>query len=163
VIDRVRILRTLPRTPLARSLAVALSLALSQAVTPAVHAAPAVPTAPTHLVDASQMTARLLEAARTRDEKVHLFQDALATADAQAQARKLGQDPARLKAAVAHLSDKELEDLSQRAAKVKDVAAGHHPNDSLAVLGIVLLVAGLVVLIAVAADHDHYYDDCYCY
>jgi hypothetical protein len=156
VIDGGRILRTLPRTTLARGLAVALSLALSQAVTPAVHAAPA------HLVDPSQVTARLIESAQTREAKIRLFQDALATPEAQAQARRLGRNPVQLKAAVAHLSDKELQDLSQRATRVKDVAAGHGTNDSLAILGLVLLVAGVVVLLAVANDGG-YYDDCYCY
>jgi hypothetical protein len=155
VIDRGRILRTLPRTTLARGLAVALSLALSQALTPAAHAAP------THLVDPSQVTARLLEAAQTREAKIRLFQDALATPEAQGQARRMGQDPAKLKAGVAHLSDKELQDLTERARRVKDVAAGHHTNDGLVILGLVLLVAGIITLLVVASDH--YYDDCYCY
>jgi hypothetical protein len=63
---------------------------------------------------------------------------------------------------VPHLSDTELKDLSERASRVKDVRAGHGSNDALAILGIMLLVAGVAVLIAVA--NDEYYDDyCYCY
>ena len=35
-------------------------------------------------------------------------------------------------------------------------------NDGLIIAGIVLLLAGVAVLVAVGND-DYYYDDCYCY
>jgi hypothetical protein len=73
----------------------------------------------------------------------------------------MGLQADRLRAAVPHLSDAELLDLSQRAEKVKDVAAGYH-DDGLAIVGLVLLLAGLAVLVAVS-EGDEYYDDCYCY
>ena len=78
----------------------------------------------------------------------------------------MGADPDRLRAAVPHLSDRELAELSARATQVKDVAAGHGGGDEgLVLLGVLLLVAGIVVLAAVAEDHydDDYWDDCWCY
>lgn len=144
------------RTMLGRTLAVSLSLALSQIAAPVVQAAEG------HLVDQGTIAARLIERAQSRDEKVRLFQDALAKPEVQKQARSMGLSPDRLRAAVPHLSDKELADLSDRATRAKDVVAGHSPNDGLAILGLVLLLVGVVVLIAVA--DDGYYDDyCYCY
>ncbi len=78
-------------------------------------------------MDQSQVARRLLESARTRDERVTLFQAALGTEEARQKARSMGADPDRLRAAVPHLSDRELADLASRAALVKqDVAAGHH-------------------------------------
>lgn len=146
------------RTTLGRSLAVSLSLALSQIIVPKAQAAEG------HLVAPETIAARLVARAQSRDEKVRLFQDALARPEVQKQARSMGLSPDRLRTAVPHLSDKELEDLSARASRAKDVVAGHSTNDGLAILGLVLLLVGVVVLIAVAADDDYYYDDsCYCY
>ena len=56
----------------------------------------------------------------------------------------MGADPDRLRAAVPHLTDRELADLSARAAQVKDVAAGHHGggDGALILIGVLLLVAG---------------------
>ena len=86
----------------------------------------------------------------TREERVKLFQDALATREAREKARAMGEDPDRLRAAVPHLTDRELADLSARAAQVKDVAAGHGGTDgALVLLGVLLLVAGIAVLVAV--------------
>ncbi len=109
------------------------------------------------------ISARLVAQARSRDEKVRLFQDALAKPEVQKQARSMGFSPDRLRAAVPHLSDRELQDLSARASRANDVVAGHSSNDGLVILGLVLLVVGVVVL--VAASSDGYYDDgsCYCY
>jgi hypothetical protein len=157
------------RTTWGRALAVWLSVGLSQVAVPVV--APAAP-APTpsqgHLVDQGQVARRLLERAKTRDERVKLFQEALATPEARQKARALGADPDRLRAAVPHLTDRELADLSARAAQVKDVAAGHHGggNGAIVMLGILLLVAGIAVLVAVGDDYyddDYYWDDCWCY
>ena len=110
-----------------------------------------------HLVDQSQVARRLIESARTRDERVALFQAALGTDEARQQARSMGADPDRLRAAVPHLSDRELADLATRAALVKqDVAAGHRrhggPQAALVVVGVLLLVTGIAVLAAVAGD-----------
>jgi len=157
------------RTTWGRALAVWLSVGLSQAAVPAV--APAAPSpglANGHIVDQGQVAHRLLERAKTRDERVKLFQDALATPEARQKARSLGTDPDRLRAAVPHLTDRELADLSARAAHVKDVAAGHHggSDGALIMLGILLVVAGIAVLVAVGDDHysdDYYWDDCWCY
>lgn len=142
------------RTTLGRTLAVTLSFALSQITVPAAQAATP------HLVGQGQMVERLLEQARSREEKVKLFQDALAAPEVKQHARAMGVSADKLRAAVPHLSDKELQDLSQRALRAKDVAAGYHDDDSLVILGIILLVAGLAILVAYG---DGYYDDCYCY
>ena len=137
-----------------RVVATALSLALLGLGGPRAQAAP-------HVVTPQDIAKRLFEKAQTREARQRLFQEALATPQAQKQARAMGLDPARLRAAVPHLSDEELLDLQARALRAKDVRAGHGV-DGLAVLGIMLLIAGVAVLIAVA--NDGYYDDyCYCY
>jgi len=154
------------RTTWGRALAVWLSVGLSQVAVPAVApAAPAPGLSSGHLVDQGQVARRLLERAKTRDERVKLFQEALATPEARQKARAMGADPDRLRAAVPHLTDRELADLSARAAQVKDVAAGHHGNGAVVMLAVLLLVAGIVVLVAVGDDyyHDEYWDDCWCY
>jgi len=155
------------RTTWGRALAVWLSVGLSQVAVPAVApAAPAPGVSEGHLVDQGQVARRLLERAKTRDERLKLFQDALGTPEARQKARAMGVDPDRLRAAVPHLTDRELADLSTRAAQVKDVAAGHGGSDgALILLGVLLLVAGIAVLVAVSDDyyHDDYWDDCWCY
>jgi hypothetical protein len=158
------------RTTWGRALAVWLSVGLTQAAVPAASpAAPAPGLASGHLVDQGQVARRLLERAKTRDERVKLFQEALATPEARQKARSLGADPERLRAAVPHLTDRELADLSARAAQVKDVTAGHGggANGAIVMLGILLVVAGIAVLVAVADDNyydeDYYWDDCWCY
>ena len=157
----------LARTTWGRALAVWLSVGLSQVAVPAAAPAAPGPGLPAgHLVDQSQVARRLLERAKTRDERVKLFQEALATPEARQKARSMGADPDRLRAAVPHLTDRELADLSARAAQVKDVAAGHGGGDgALILLGVLLLVAGIAVLVAVGDDyyHDEYWDDCWCY
>lgn len=144
------------RSTLGRALAVSLSFAVSQA------AAPFAEAATTHLVGSRQVADRLLAGAKSREEKVELFQKALRTPEVERQARVMGVSAEKLAAAVPHLSDKELLDLSQRAARAKDVVAGHGNNDGLVIVGIVLLLAGVAVLVAVGNDGG-YYDDCYCY
>jgi len=155
------------RTTWGRALAVWLSVGLVQVAVPAVAPAAPAPGLPAaHLVDQSQVARRLLERAKTREERIKLFQDALATPEARQKARSMGADPDRLRAAVPHLTDRELADLSARAAQVTDVAAGHHGgNGALILLGVLLLVAGIAVLVAVNNDyyHDDYWDDCWCY
>lgn len=143
------------RTSFGRTLAAALSLAVSQAAVPAAQAAE-------HLVDSQGIAARLLENARTRDERLALFQNALAQPEVRREARARGVSADKLGKALPHLSDAELADLSARAANVKDVTAGHGSNDGVVILGLVLLLVGVAVLIAAAYD-DNYYDDCYCY
>jgi len=143
------------RTSFGRTLAAALSLAVSQVAAPAAQASE-------HLVDSQGMAQRLLENARTRDERIALFGRALAQPEVRREARAHGVSADKLSRALPHLSDAELADLSARAANVKDVTAGHHSNDGVVILGIVLLAVGVGVLIAASYD-DHYYDDCYCY
>jgi len=152
------------RTTWGRALAVWLSIGVSQLAVPVAHAAAPAPTG-NHLVDQSEVARRLIESAHTRDERVALFQAALGTEEARAQARSMGADPDRLRAAVPHLSDRELADLATRAAQVKqDVMAGHRhrggPEAALIVVGVLLLVTGIAVLVAVAAGHD---DECWDY
>jgi hypothetical protein len=146
------------RTTLGRMLAVSLSVALSQIAAPLAQAAEG-----GHVVAPGTISARLVAQARSRDEKVRLFQDALAKPEVQKQARSMGFSPERLRAAVPHLSDRELQDLSARASRAGDVVAGHSTNDGFVILGLVLLLVGVAVL--VAASSDGYYDDgsCYCY
>ncbi len=157
------------RTSWGRALAVAMSVAVSQIAVPAAQAAAPPPEAGQHLVDRTEIAGRLLESAQTREQRVKLFQDALATDEVRRQARALGADPDRLHAAVPHLSDSELAELAARATQVRDVAAGHgrhYGNGGLVLIGILLLVAGIVVLAAVLDDDyydDYYWDDCYCY
>ena len=156
----------LARTTWGRALAVWLSVGLTQVALPAAASAAPGPDVPAgHLVDRAEVARRLLERAKTRDEQVKLFQEALGTPEARQKARAMGQDPDRLRAAVPHLTDRELADLSARAAQVKDVSAGHGGGDTaLIMLGIVLLVAGIAVLVAVGDDsYDEYWDDCWCY
>jgi len=43
------------------------------------------------------------------------------------------------------------------------VTAGHSTNDGIVIIGLVLLLAALVVLVAAGDYNDGYYDDCYCY
>ncbi|HEY6548443.1 MAG TPA: PA2779 family protein [Vicinamibacteria bacterium] len=138
----------------ARLWAAALTVSLSAVGAPRLRAA-------THVVAPEQIAKRLLAAAETREAKLRLVRDALATPEAQKQARALGLDPQRLQSAVPHLSDAELRDLEARAVRAKDVRAGHGA-DGLAILGILLLIAGVAVLLA-AADDGYYDDYCYCY
>lgn len=149
------------RTAVGRALAVLLAFAMSQLAAPVAYAVDAVP-APAHLVASAQVQGRLADAAAARADQVRAVQSVLDTAEARRQAGVLGVDAGRLRSAVPHLSDVELADLSARAAQVKDVAAGHHTNDEgLIILGVVLLVAGLVLLATM--DGYGYYDDCGCY
>ncbi len=160
------------RTTWGRALAVGVSLSVSQVAVPVAYAAAPAP-AGHHVVDQSQVARRLLESARTREERVALFQAALGTEEARQKARSMGADPDRLRAAVPHLSDRELADLASRAALVKaDVAAGHRrhggPAVGLVVVGVLLLVTGIAVLAAVAGEYDDDdwdddWDDCDCW
>jgi hypothetical protein len=144
------------RTTVGRGLAIALSLAVAHLAVPTAQAAT------THLVDQSQMVQRLVDSAKSREEKVQLFQRALDTPEVRRQAKSMGLDADKIRAGIPHLTDAELQDLSRRAANTKDVVAGHHTSDSgLIILGVVLLVAGIALLVALA--DDGYYDDCYCY
>jgi hypothetical protein len=145
------------RTPFGRTLAVTLAALLSQM------AAPLAQAGTPHLADPQQVGGRLQEGAKSREDAVRLLQDALAAPSAQRQAKALGMNAGRLRSAVPHLSDQELRDLGERAARAQDLAAGYHGNDGLVILGVVLLLAGLAVLVAVSDYDDYYYDDCYCY
>jgi hypothetical protein len=155
------------RTTFQRALAVWLSVGLVYAAVPARAAETAAPSGSAHVVDQGQVARRLIESAQTREQRIKLFQDALSTSEAQKKARAMGADPARLRAAVPHLTDRELADLSARATQVKDVAAGHGGggDGALILVGVLLLVAGIAVLVAVSGDgyYDDYYDDCWCY
>ena len=146
------------RTTLGRVLAVSLSIALSQIAAPLAQAAEG-----GHVVAPGTISARLVAQARSRDEKVRLFQDALAKPEVQKQARSMGFSPERLRAAVPHLSDRELQDLSARASRANDVVAGHSTNDGFAILGLVLLLVGVAVLVAASSDGYYEDDSCYCY
>lgn len=144
------------RTALGRTVAVCLSLAVSQIAAPIAHADGG------HLVAANDVATRLASSAAERDAQVRAVQAALETDEARRQAGVLGASLPRLRAAVPHLSDRELADLSSRAAGLKDVAAGHHHNDEgLIILAIVMIVAATAIIIA--ASHDGYYNDCGCY
>lgn len=144
------------RTSLGRTLATALSLAVSQLCLPAAQAAE-------HMVDSRTLAERLLESVKTREEKIALFQQALGRPEVRQKARSMGVSADKLAKALPHLSDAELADLSTRAARVKDVTAGHGSNDGMAILGLVLLLAAVVVLVAANGYDSGYYDDCYCY
>lgn len=143
------------RTTLGRGLAVGLALAVSQVTAPAAWAV-----AP-HMVEARQMGERLEQDAAARAERVKLVQDVLDSKAAQKQAGVMGLNVGRLRAAVPQLSSAELNDLAARAQSTKDLAAGYH-DDGLLIVGVVLLLAGLAVLVAVG-DDSSYYDDCGCY
>jgi hypothetical protein len=137
------------RTALGRTVAVCLSIGLSQGLAPVAQAAT------THLVDQGSVADRLLDNAKTRQEKIDLFQKALSTPEAKSQAKLMKLDSERLRAAVPHLSDQELQDITQRAHNARDITAGYyHDDDGLAAVGIILLVAAAAILIVVA---DHHY------
>ncbi len=144
------------RTVFGRTLAFTLAVALSQVAAPVAQAAG-------HLVAPADMTARLQQDAAARQVRIQLVHGILDSQQARHQVGVMGLDGARLRAAVPHLSDAELKDLGVRAQQVKDVAAGHRGGggDGLAIVGLVLLLAGLAVLVAAAGDDS--YDDCYCY
>lgn len=150
------------RTTWGRGLAVWLSLGVAHLATPVASAA-----GTGHVVDTSQVARRLVEQARTREERVKLFQDALGTRPARERAVALGADPDRLRAAIPHLTDRELAELSARATKVKDVAAGHYgggPEGAIVLLGVLLIVAGVIAIVAVSDGYyDDDWDDCWCY
>jgi len=118
-------------------------------------------------VDGEALAARLNSEAAERQVRLALVRDVLDSPQARRRAGLLGLEPERLRAAVPHLSADELKELSVRAQQVKDVlAAGHEHEGSgaLALVGLLLVVAGVVVLLAVAEyDDDYYDDDCYCY
>jgi hypothetical protein len=159
------------RTTLGRALAVWLSVGMVQMAVPA-QAAPAADPAPDrsarHLLNQEQVARRLLESAQTREQRIKLFQDALATSEAQKRARLMGADPDRLRAAVPHLSDRELADLAARATQAKDVAAGHGHGygggeEALIIVGVALLVTGIILIAAAAEDCDDWGDCDYDY
>jgi hypothetical protein len=143
--------RTIP----GRTLAVLLSLGLSQVVAPVAHADDG------HLLTPGLPSSRVADRAAERAAQVKAVQAVLDTTEARRQAGVLGASLPKLRAAVPHLSDAELADLSSRASHVKDVAAGH-TDDGLIIVAIVLLVAAAAVLVAVGDDYG-YYDDCGCY
>ena len=147
------------RTRLGRGLAVALSFAVTQLAVP-VHAASAA--ADGHLVGTGLAAQRVASRAAERDAQVRLVESVLSTPAAESQARALRVDLERMKSAVPHLSDSELQDLSVRATSVKDLAAGHGSDDGLVIAAIVVLVVALVVVAAAAGGYDDY-DDCDCY
>lgn len=153
------------RTTLGRCVAVVLSIVISQIAAPAAQAAQAVSPA-SHVVDSQQVATRLAERAAEREAQVDLVRSVLDTAEAQKQARVMGLSIDKMRGSVSHLSDSELKDLSQRAERVKDVAAAGHRggDDGLVILAVILLVAGLAVLVAAGGGYnDPYYDECYCY
>jgi hypothetical protein len=137
------------RSSFRQAAAVTLALTLSGV------ALPAMARADEHLVDQSQMVNRLLDQAETRNARVALFQKALDTPEAQARARSLGVDPARLHSAVAQLSDAELKDLANRAEHAQDLAAGYyHRDDGYLILGLILVI--LLVAVLIAASNSGY-------
>ena len=141
------------RTTLGRTLAVFLSAVLSQIYAPVVHATEG------HLVPPTQVATRLADREAERLQQVQAVQAVLDGDIARSQAGVMGLNIGKLRAAVPHLSDAELADISARAAHVKDVAAGHHHHDdSLLIVAVILLILGIALLIAFA-DHGHY-DDC---
>jgi hypothetical protein len=145
------------RTRLGRTLAAALSLAVSQISLPAALAAE-------HLVDKETLAQRLIESARTREQRIALFREALDRPEVRQRALSMGASADKVARALPHLSDAELADLTARAANVKDVTAGHSSNDGMVILGLALLLAALVALVALSYDDDYgYYDPCYCY
>jgi hypothetical protein len=144
------------RTWFGRALAVTLCGALPMVTVPQAQAAP-------HVVSSQMTSARLLDNAKSREQKIRLFEDALAQPEVQRQARAMGANADKLRAAIPHLSDKELTNLAERARNVKDVAAGHHDGGGdagLLILGLALLIAAIVIL-AVVVDEDYWEDDCY--
>ncbi len=117
-----------------------------------------------HVVSSQMTAARLLDNAKSREEKIRLFQDALAQPEVQRQAQAQGANVDKLRAAIPHLSDKELSNLAERARNAKDVAAGHYEGDgdtALLIIGLSLLIAAVVILAVVLEDGDYWDDDCY--
>jgi hypothetical protein len=135
------------RSVLSRTLAVFLSVAVSQGFVPIAEAATE------HLVDKGAVVDRLLDNAKTRQDKIDLLQKALSRPEVERQAKLMNLDASRLRAAVPHLSDQELKDVTQRVHNARDIAAGYYrDNDDLVALGIILLIVAVAVLI-VADNH----------
>jgi hypothetical protein len=153
------------RTPLRRALVVLLCLMLSQATTMFAENVP-------HLVTSADMQSRVSAQEQARADTIALFQRALDEPQVRAQALTLGLDVERAKAAIPFLSDAELASLARRAVRAQDVVAGHetrgrnpdydidddHLVACLILTGVALVVVGLIVLIAVAADDEYCYD-----
>jgi hypothetical protein len=117
------------------------------------------------MVSAGAVDARLEEAARLRADRIQTIREAMAMPLTQQEAARRGVKLDRMAAMVPHLNDAELADLAQRAKSAKDLVAGHRhhgDDDAVIIVGVVLLIAGLVLLASVV-DWDDYYDDCYCY
>ncbi|MBN2371522.1 MAG: hypothetical protein JXO72_13655 [Vicinamibacteria bacterium] len=148
------------RTMVGRTLAVALAIGLSHVGIPLAQATP-------RIVSQSEMAARLLENAQSREQRIRLFQEALGVPEVQARARTMGLDPVRLQSAIPHLSDAELAELAARASKVEDVTAGHYRrgggNEGLVILGVALLLTGLIILAVLVEDDYDDWDDCDCW
>ncbi len=157
------------RTSLRRALVALLCLLLAQ--TPTVFAQ-----APTHVVSRDDLTARLTAQEQRRAATIALFQRALDEPQVRTHALALGLDVERAKAVVPLLSDAELASLARRAVRAQDVVAGHETHRRnpdydiedgdvaacLILTGVALVVIGLIVLIAVAADDaDDYCYDCW--
>jgi hypothetical protein len=122
------------------------------------------------IVDRNAVVTRLVESAKTREARVLLFQKALDAPEVKERAKSMGLDASRVRAAIPHLTDKDLAELADRASRAKDVTAGHgsHGSDSgTIILGVALLVAALVVVAVLAGESgcgDYYYEeDCCCW
>ncbi|MCU0242921.1 MAG: hypothetical protein MUF51_10920, partial [Vicinamibacteria bacterium] len=88
-----------------------------------------------------------------------------ATPEAEQAAKAKGLDPARLRASIPLLTDQELAQIQARAAQSPDIIAGHHRDHDggLAIVGVVLLLAGLLILASLADYDEDYWDDCDCW
>ena len=117
------------------------------------------------LASAEAVDDRLESAARLRAERIESIREALRLPVTGREAAKLGVRLDRRAERVPTLSDTELADLAKRSKNAKDLVAGHRAgdDDALVVVGVVLLVAGLVILAALADWDDYYDDECWCY
>lgn len=104
-----------------------------------------------HAVPVEAAQARLADAAAQRAHDLAAVDSLLASPEAVAAAKSVGQDALRLRAAVPALNDAELRDLAARAEALQtDPVAGL--DDDIRTLLIIFLIVAIVILVLQAVD-----------
>ena len=98
-----------------------------------------------HIVDSGQVGNRLLANAQTRQQRIEVFEKALSSPAAEAQARSLGLDPSRLRAVVPQLSDAELKDISDRAT-AQNISAGYYESEGMFFTFFLILLLAVIII-----------------
>ena len=104
-----------------------------------------------HLVTPEAASARLVEAAASRQGRLAVVDRVLSSRQAASAASALGTDIGRVRAAVSSLSDAELQDLALRASALdRDPVSGL--DDDIRTLLVIFLIVAIVLLVLKAVD-----------